>query len=172
MIETERLSFRKFTLDDLPQLIEQRSDPEVNKYLGGAARQNPEELAKRIRFYMSCYDSHGFGMCPMVWKETGNVIGTAGLQPLENTSEIEVGYSIIKEYWGRGIGTEAARGWLEFGFREKRLQRIVAVADLGNDASIRIMKKLGMKFEKSGLHYDLECAFYAISRDRFQELKT
>jgi RimJ/RimL family protein N-acetyltransferase len=111
-------------------------------------------------------------MCPMVWKETGNVIGTAGLQPLENTSEIEVGYSIIKEYWGRGIGTEAARGWLEFGFREKRLQRIVAVADLGNDASIRIMKKLGMKFEKSGLHYDLECAFYAISRDRFQELKT
>jgi RimJ/RimL family protein N-acetyltransferase len=167
MIETERLSFRKFTLYDLPQLIEQRSDPEVNKYLGGTARQNPEELAKRIRFYMSCYDSHGFGMCPMIWKETGEVIGTAGLQPLENTNEIEVGYSIIKKYWGRGIGTEAARGWMEFGFLEKRLQRIVAVADLDNCASIRIMEKLGMKFEKSELHYDIECAFYSISRPTF-----
>src|SRR5687768_11260384 len=116
IVETERLAFRHFTLDDLPQLIEQRSHPEVNKYLGGPDRQNAEALATRIRFYMSCYASHGFGMCPMIWKETGEVIGTAGLQPLENTADIEVGYSMIKDFWGRGIGTEAARGWMEFGF--------------------------------------------------------
>jgi RimJ/RimL family protein N-acetyltransferase len=57
MIESERLIFREFNLDDLPTLIEQRSDPDVNKYLGGTKLQNPEALAKRIRFYMSCYES-------------------------------------------------------------------------------------------------------------------
>lgn len=167
MIESERLRFRKFTLDDLPTLIEQRSDPDVNKYLGGTKLQNPEALAKRIRFYMSCYEIHGFGMCPMIWKPTGQVIGTAGLQPLDGTDEIEVGYSMIKEFWGKGIGTEAARVWMDHGFHHAGLDRIVAVAHTGNVASRRIMEKLGMTYEKSEVHYGAECAFYAISKKNF-----
>ena len=167
MVESERLTFRNFTLDDLPLLIEQRSDPEVSKYLGGTKLQNPEALAKRIRFYMSCYDSHGFGMCAMLWKPTGEMIGSAGLQPLDGTDEIEVGYSMIKEYWGRGIGTEAAAAWLGHGFHEHGLERIVAVAHTENWASRRIMEKLGMHYEKTEFHYDAECAFYAISKDEF-----
>ena len=167
MIESERLKFRKFTTDDLPQLIEQRSDPEVNKYLGGTKLQNPEALAKRLNFYISCYESHGFGMCAMIWKPTGEVIGSAGLQPLDGTDEIEVGYSMIKEFWGLGIGTEAARAWLDHGFQDHGLDRIVAVAQMGNRPSMHIMEKLGMKFEKTEVHYGSECAFYAISKEEF-----
>lgn len=167
MIETERLIFRKFTLDDLPTLIEQRSDPEVNKYLGGTRLQNPEALAKRLDFYISCYDKFGFGNCAMIWKPTGEMIGSAGLQPLEDSGEIEVGYNMIKEFWGRGIGTEAARGWLEYGFNTAGLERIVAVAIEANRGSTRIMEKLGMRYEKTELHYDEECVFYAISKDEF-----
>lgn len=167
MIESERLIFRKFTVDDLPALITTRSDPEVIKYLGGTKLQNPEALAKRIRFYISCYDSHGFGMCSMIWKPTGQVIGSAGLQPLDGTEEIEVGYSMVKEYWGRGIGTEAARAWMEYGFRDHALDRIVAVAHTENWASRHIMEKLGMKYEKTEFHYDAECAFYAVSKEEF-----
>src|SRR5688572_5978510 len=167
MIETERLLFRKFTLEDLPQLIEQRANPEVNKYLGGPARQNAEALAKRIRFYISCYDSHGFGSCAMLWKETGEMIGTAGIQPLEDTGEIEVGYSIIKEFWGKGIGTEAARGWLDYGFRQAGLGKIVAVALEENVPSIRIMEKLGMRYEKTDVFYGEPCVCYSITREEF-----
>lgn len=167
MIETERLFFRKFDLGDLPLLIEQRSDPDVNRYLGGTRLQNPEALAKRIRFYMSCYESHGFGMCPMFWKETGEMIGAAGIQPLENTGETEVGYSVVKDFWGKGIGTEAARGWLHYGFTTAGLDRIVAVAVTENTVSRRIMEKLGMKYEKTEIHYEEECAFYAISKKDF-----
>lgn len=167
MIETERLFFRKFELNDLPLLIEQRSDPDMSRYLGGTRLQNPEALAKRIRFYMSCYESHGFGMCPMFWKETSEMIGADGIQPLEKTSEIEVGYSVVKDLWGKGIGTEAARGWLHYGFTTVGLDRIVAVAVTENAASRRIMEKLGMKYEKTETHYDEECAFYAISREEF-----
>ena len=167
MIETQRLYFRKFELGVLPQLIEQRSDPDMYRFLGGTRMQNPEALAKRIRFYMSCYDSHGFGMCPMFWKETGEMIGAAGLQPLEDTGDIEVGYSVIKALWGKGIGTEAARGWMEFGFNNFGLERIVAVAVEANTASRRIMEKLGMKYEKTEEHYGEECAFYAVSKEEF-----
>jgi RimJ/RimL family protein N-acetyltransferase len=169
MIETERLTFRKFVDEDLPLLIEQRADPEVNKYLGGPKRQSAEALATRMKFYMDCYWKFGFGMCPMAWKETGEIIGTAGLQPLENTGEIEVGYSIIKKYWGLGIGTEAARGWMAFGFNQMGLERIVAVAVVGNTASTHIMEKLGMKFEKNEMHYGEECSFYGISKQEFLE---
>jgi len=167
MIESERLIFRKFTLDDLPQLIEQRSDPDVNKFLGGTKLQNPEALAKRIQFYISCYDSHGFGMSAMIWRPSGEVIGSAGLQPLDGTDEIEVGYSMIKKFWGQGIGTEAAGAWLDHGFRNAGLDRIVAVAHTENWASRRIMEKLGLKYEKTEFHYGSECAFYAISKDEF-----
>lgn len=167
MIETERLIFRPFTEEDLPTLIRQRSDPEVNKYLGGPARQNAESLAARIKFYIECCDKFGFGMCAMIWKETGEMIGSAGLQPLENTGEIEVGYSLIREYWGLGIGTEAAKGWMRHGFDRHGLERIVAVAVKENAGSRRIMEKLGMRFEKNEVHYGEDCAFYGISKEEF-----
>lgn len=167
MVESERLIFREFTPEDLPALIETRTDPEVNRFLGGTKLQNPQALATRIRFYISCYATHGFGMCAMLWKPTGQMIGSAGLQPLDGTDEIEVGYSMIKEYWGRGIGTEAARAWLDHGFRQHRLTRIVAVAHTENWASRHIMEKLGMQYEKTEFHYDAECAFYSISKDTF-----
>ena len=170
MIESERLIFRKFTLDDLPKLIEQRTDPEVSKYLGGTKLQNPEALAKRIQFYISCYDTHGFGMCAMLWKPTGEMIGSAGLQPLDGTDDIEVGYSMIKEYWGQGIGTESARAWMTHGFTNHGLDRIVAVAHTENWASRRIMEKVGMTYEKTEVHYGADCAFYAISKEKFLEL--
>ena len=167
MIETERLIFRKFTSEDLPLLITQRSDPDVNRYLGGEELQNPAALAQRIKFYISCYEKYGFGMCVMIWRPTGEIIGSAGIQPLYGTDDIEVGYSMIKDFWGRGIGTEAARGWLTFGFTDAGLEKIVAVAHLENTASRRIMEKLGMTYKKTEYHYNADCAFYSITRTEF-----
>ena len=165
--ETERLIIRKFTPADLPRLIEMRSDPEVNIYLGGTRMQDAEAITKRIQFYIGCYDKYGFGMCAMIWKPSGEMIGWSGLQPLDGTDEIEVGYGMIKEFWRRGIGFEAAKAWLDFGFNEKNLERIVAVAYPENKGSWRIMEKLGMRYEKTEAHYGADCKFYAISKDEF-----
>lgn len=167
MLETERLLIRKFTPEDLDKLIEIRSDPEVYKYLGGIERQNPQALAKRLRFYIGCYDKYGFGTCAAIWKETGEMIGSCGLQPLEDTGEIEVGYALAKDFWGKGLGYECARAWLEYGFERAGLERIVAVAYPENVGSWRVMEKCGMKYEKTETHYDHECVFYAISKNEF-----
>src|SRR5215468_7700179 len=116
MIETERLKMRKFTRDDLPWLIELRTQPEVYKHLGGTKLQNPESISARLDFYIDCYAKHGFGCCAMIWKETGEIIGHSGLQPLEDTGDVEVGYTLAPEFWRRGLGYECAMGWLDYGF--------------------------------------------------------
>jgi ribosomal-protein-alanine N-acetyltransferase len=172
MLETERLLIRRFTPNDLEKLIQTRSDPEVSKYLGGQELQNSVALKKRLDFYLDCYEKFGFGMCAMIWKLTGEMIGSSGIQPLEDTGEIEVGYSVVKEFWRQGIGFECARAWLEYGFENAALERIVAVTYPGNIGSRRILEKCGMKYEKIETHYNFECVFYGISREEFFSLKT
>ena len=74
---------------------------------------------------------------------------------------------MIKKFWGRGIGFETARGWLDYGFNTAGLERIVAIALPENTGSWRIMEKCGMKFEGTGRHYELDVVCYAISKDEF-----
>jgi ribosomal-protein-alanine N-acetyltransferase len=167
MLETERLIIRQFTPQDLDKLIELRSDDDVIKYLGGRRLQNPEAIAKRLEFYIDCYRRFGYGMCAMIWRKTGEMIGWSGLQPLEDSGDTEVGYGMIKEFWGRGIGFECASAWLRYGFENTNLTRIVAVASPENTASWRIMEKLGMRREKTETHYGMECVFYRIDKEDF-----
>ncbi len=166
MIETDRIHFRKYTLDDLPVLIAQRTVPEVARYIGGLELQTPEFVEKRLKFSI---DNHrnGLGMCAMILKETGENIGWSGLQPLEDSGEIEVGYGMLEEFWGRGLGFECAEGWLKYGFETIGLDRIVAVAKKENIGSWRIMEKCGMKFEGSRHNYGMELVSYAITKDEF-----
>ena len=167
MFDTERLRLRKLTRDDLDWLIEMRSDPDVNRYLGGSRLQNPEAIARRLEFYLECYERFGFGQSAMELKDTGRLIGCSGLQPLENTGEIEVGYSLAKEFWKQGFGFECAHAWLKYGFETAGLERIVAIADPRNTGSWRIMEKCGMRFEKNENHYGIDVVFYAITKQEF-----
>jgi ribosomal-protein-alanine N-acetyltransferase len=167
-METKRLLHRQFTPADLERLIEMRVEPEVMKYLGGEEMQNPAALEKRLEFYISGY-AQRIGMHGVIWKESGEMIGWSGLQLLEDTEEIEVGYGMIKEFWGKGIGYETARFWLRYGFEQIGLERIVAVADKENIGSWKIMEKLGMKYEKDVGRYGMNCVFYGISKDEFKK---
>ena len=169
LLETERLTMRKFTPDDLPWLIEMRTPEAVNRYLGGTTMQNPEALAVRLKFYIECYEKFGFGMCVMSITETGEQIGSSGLQPLEDTGEIEVGYNLSEKYWRKGYGYEAAMCWLGFGFERCGLDRIVAVAYPENTGSWTIMEKCGMTYQKTEEHYGIDCVLYAITREEFEK---
>ncbi len=169
ILTTEHLSMRPFAESDLDWLVSHRSDGDVSRYLGGAELQTPSFVLKRLRFYMDCFERLGFSMCLTTWNETGRAIGVSGLQPLEKTGHIEVGYSFEKEFWGKGLATEAAAAWLEFGFSKAGLERIVAVAEPANIGSTRVMEKLGMTFEKTSLSYGLQVVRYAVSKETFQK---
>jgi ribosomal-protein-alanine N-acetyltransferase len=144
-----------------------RTPTAVNQYLGGPAMQNAEALAARMPFYLKCHEKYGFGYCTMALRSNGERIGTSGLQPLEDTGEIEVGYNLSEKYWRQGFGYESAMAWLNYGFETAGLQRIVAVAHPENVGSWRIMEKCGMKYETTEQHYGFDCVLYAVSRDEF-----
>jgi ribosomal-protein-alanine N-acetyltransferase len=167
IIETERLRLRPFTWDDLPEMMRLRGNEEVVRYLGGTQMQTPEFIEQRLRFYMECREKYGFSSTPAIRKSDGVFLGWGGLQPLEDSGEIEVGYGFDKPYWGQGYATELAAAWLRYGFETARLARIVAVADPENTASRHVMEKLGMRYEKMAMHYGHNCVFYAIARDEF-----
>lgn len=169
MLETARLLLRELTMDDLDELTELRADPLVMKYIGAQDRAKVEQ---RLRYYISHYEPHRFGMWGVVHKEQGKLIGWCGLMFLEGTPEVEVGYGVAKAYWGQGLMTEAAAASLRYGFEERGLARIVAVALPENTASRRIMEKLGMKYEKNALHYGFDCVYYAIAREEFRPDKS
>ncbi len=168
MIETARLLFRKFTMADLDWLCELRSDEEVARYLGGV--QQRERIETRLRWYLDCYEKLGFGYCLMTYRESGEAIGWCGLQPLDDTGEIEIGYGMAKAYWGFGLGTEACKAWLKFGFDKLDMPRITAIAFPENTASRHIMEKAGMKYEKNIFARGHHLALYAISKTEFNTL--
>ena len=163
---------RPIVQDDLPWLIQMRSAEPVARYLGGTEMQNAAKLTERMKFYLKCHEELGYGLCVMSLKSNGEPMGTSGLQPLEDTGEIELGYNFSEKFWRQGFGLECALGWLDYGFRELHLDRIVAIAQPENVGSWRIMEKCGMKYENTSKHYGFDCVFYAISRDEFAEART
>jgi RimJ/RimL family protein N-acetyltransferase len=167
IIETDRLLMRPIVPDDLPTLIRLRSDDDVSRYIGGQRMQSPKAIEQRFRFYLACQAQRGYGMSLLLRKTDGEVMGWGGLQPLEETGEIEVGYGFDKPHWGQGYATEMAAAWLRFGFERAGLERIVAVAIPENTASRRVMEKLGMRYERDAEHYGNKCVFYAITRAEF-----
>ena len=83
----------------------------------------------------------------VVAKDSGMVVGGAGIQPQDRSGDFELAWSIWKEHWNNGYATETATALKDHAFRVMRLKRIVAVADVPNLASIRIMQKIGMRYD-------------------------
>lgn len=155
---------------DLPFLLRFRADEEVSRYLGGPETATPEFIARRLEFYLDCHRQYGFGMCAMLHKPDNEMIGWSGIQPLEDSGEIEVGYGFDRPHWGKGYATEAANAFLRYGFETAGLRRIVAVASPENTASRHVMEKLGMRYEKNVRHYNTDCVLYAVAREEFTPL--
>ena len=154
---------------DLSDLFAIRSDPEVMRFIGTGQPQSMDQVRDSLGYVISDWEKKGFGRWAIVHKADKKLIGWCGLAFLDKTDEIEIGYGIAKEYWGRGLTTEAAAASLRYGFEELKLDRIVAVAMPENLASRRIMEKLGMRFEKTGHWYEAELVYYAILRDEYSQ---
>lgn len=161
-IETSRLQLRHFTLEDFDDLFRLYSDPEVMRYLSPRTKEQTQtSLYKHIEHWQA----HNFGMWAVIHKESGKLIGRCGLSWLANTPEIELGYLFDKSYWRQGLATEAAIATLKYGFGEINLQRIVAIARPQNTASMRVIEKVGMKYQKAAYFYKFNVVYYSLERE-------
>jgi ribosomal-protein-alanine N-acetyltransferase len=166
--ETPRLYFRRFTCDDLEALAALRSDPDVMKYVGPRRAESIGEVQAVLAKVMVHWEQHGFGPWALIDKATGKLAGWCGLKYLEDTGQVEIAYGLAKEYWGKGLASEAAAAAMEYGFEQLRLERIVAIAWPDNIASKVIMKKLGMRYVTTARFYGGEWVYYHIERKKYQ----
>lgn len=148
ILETERLILREITLADQEVLFRLHSNPSVQKYTGEAVVRSMEEIEKAVKNRIVNYKKYGYGRWATILKSGKRFVGWAGLAYLPEFDEIDLGYRFFPEYWGIGIATEASEAILEYGFNQLGLEKIVAIAMKENKASIRVMEKVGMEFEK------------------------
>ena len=143
-LETTRLRLRLFTHDDLQVMWVLGTDPDVIKYADTPAR-DMEEIRQRLeQGPLADYRKYGYGRFAVELKETGDVIGFCGIKYLPEIDLPEVGFRYMKEYWGRGIGTEAAKACVAFARDDLKIKKLVALIIAENTASIRVAEKLGM----------------------------
>lgn len=166
-IETERLLLRPMTDADLEWYASLRADAEVMRFIGATGTLTREQSKERLDRLLACWTQHGLGMFSVRPRDDATPIGWAGLQPLDGSEEIEVGYGFGRPAWGRGFATEAARAVVRWGFADRALERIVAVAYPENDASRRVMEKLGMRHEGMRLVYGVESVYYSLTPNDF-----
>ena len=97
---------------------------------------------------MASYEKHGFGLCLVVLKETGESIGMCGLIRRNGLDDVDIGYALLPRFWSKGYAVEAAQAVKTYAKDVIGLKRLVAITDLANEGSIRVLEKIGLRYEK------------------------
>lgn len=145
-LETERLIIRPSTPEDFDDLYAIQSDPDVMQYIGQGVRTR-SEVNKWLTKAIIHHQKYGFSFCSVFETTSGLLIGQAGLQYLgydDNQPDIEVGYRLKKQYWGKGYATELTRALIIWGFDNLTVDKLVAVINPENEKSRRVLEKAGM----------------------------
>lgn len=148
-IETERLLLRKFTPDDADDMFNNwASDPDVTRYLTWPAHNCVDGTKWVLSMWIPQYEDGKVFNWAIYYKETDEVIGNISVVQLdEGIESADIGYSLGKAFWGKGIMPEALKAVINFLFDEVGLNRIAAGHDVNNPKSGRVMEKAGMKKE-------------------------
>ena len=152
-LHTDRLLLRPLRATDASDMFRYAQREDVTTYLLWSPHPSERYTRDYLTYVESRYPLGDFHDWAVIEKESGRMIGTCGFTRIDAPNNgAEIGYVLNPEYHGRGLGTEAAREVLRFGFEVLKLHRIEARFMAGNAASRHVMDKLGMGFE--GYRYD------------------
>lgn len=149
-IETERLILRELRLSDLEGMFELDSDPEVHKYLGNKPVKTIDESRKILESVISQYKERGIGRWAAIEKSSGNFIGWSGIRLNTEykmngcTNYYDVGYRLIKRFWGKGYATESGKAAVNYAFNTLKLPELYGITEKGNQASHNALLKIGL----------------------------
>ena len=175
-LETERLLLRAPVPEDAVPLAPMYGDTEVMRYLGDGRTLTPEETERSVRRMIEGWAADGFGLFTTVRKEDHAVIGRVGLilwNPETwrtvrvadgGPTELEVGYTIGRPYWGRGYATEAAAASRDYALEQLGARRLIALIIRGNDASENVARKLGFEYERDVKFGKRDAQLFALER--------
>jgi ribosomal-protein-alanine N-acetyltransferase len=164
ILETERLLLREFVPDDVDALAAVISDPETMRfYPEPRDRAGVESWIERNR---RRYRDDGHGLWAMVLKSSGEVVGDCGLarQTVDDVDEIEIGYHVRRDLWGRGLAPEAAAACRDYGFERLGAKQLISLIRPENLPSRRVAEKVGLSLWKEVMWRDLPHCVYVIHR--------
>ena len=174
--ETERLILREILPTDVEGMYELDADPEVHKYLGNKPVTSREQTVEVINFIRQQYIDNGIGRWAIIDKKSNEFLGWTGLKFV--TDEInhhknyyDLGYRLIKKYWGQGIATESAFASLGYAFDKLDAKEVYAMADCGNNGSNNILKKVGLNFIETFDLNGIKHNWYKIAKGEFENNK-
>ncbi len=148
IVQTERLFFRELMQADLQDLKEILQDPEVvYAYEHEFTDADVQVWLDRQRMR---YAQYGFGLWALILKETGEMVGQAGLtmQTVESEEVLEIGYLLKKRFWHNGYAREAAEACKQYAFAELHADKVYSIIKADNIASMRVAAAIGMKMER------------------------
>ena len=148
-LETARLTLRRLELEDAAFIVRLLNEPSFIENIGDRAVRSIEDAHRYLREGpMAMYEDYGFGLWHVARNSDGAAVGTCGLLKRDNLPDVDIGYAFLPEFWGLGYAIEAAEATMRHGAGKFGLKRIIAVVSQGNNASIRVLEKLGMRHER------------------------
>ena len=147
ILETDRLLLRELNSGDAKNFYELNQNPNVIRYTGDKAFATIAAAQNFLENYRD-YQTNGFGRWAVIHKSNGAFLGWCGLKYLKAIDETYIGFRFFEEYWNKGFATESAKSCLNYGFEIANLETIVGRAMPENLASIRVLEKLGLAYEK------------------------
>ena len=129
------------------------ADPLVWRYIGSDVSTSLDETRTRVEALAALDRDYGFTLWAVVERETGELVGDCGLIPLERVGpEVELGYRLAREHWGKGYATEAARAARDLGFGRFGLEHIYVDVDSENEGSLQVARNLGARLVGPATH--------------------
>lgn len=157
--ETSRLYIRNWLQTDIPVYAKIIGDPEVMRFIGTGDPKPYSEAEKAFEKYNGQIEAQGWARFAVALKESDQVIGFCGFDHYRD--ELDFGWRLSKDEWGKGYATEAAMAVLELGIHQFKFPRIVCHAFTENKGSINVIEKLGLPFEKEWTFHEKPVRQYA-----------
>lgn len=146
---TERLTLRQFTLDDAPFILELLNDPAYIQNISDKGVRTIEDARGYIHNGpIASYQRFGFGLYLVLLRETGVSLGMCGLIKRDTLPDVDIGFAFLPQYRANGYAFEAASAVMAYGRDTLKLERIIAIVSPNNNDSIKLLLKLGLKFDR------------------------
>jgi RimJ/RimL family protein N-acetyltransferase len=148
--ETNRLIISKFTLKDATFFLELVNSPNWIKFIGDRKTRTVQDAEKRIKEgHLESYKTNGFGFYKLLLKpENNKPIGTCGLIKRDTLEDVDIGFAMLPDYEGIGLGKEASVEVIKLAKNLFKLKKLVAITNPDNKNSIKLVEKLGFTYEK------------------------
>lgn len=147
-IETERLLIRPWKAEDRSSFAAITNHEDVVRFINAGSFYGDPEIDEFFARQNRQLAQHGVCMGAVVEKSAGSVVGLAGIQPLGDRDDLEIGWVFARSSWGRGYATEAGRAAMDYVLNILEKPRVVAIIDPDNLASKRVAARLGMEYDR------------------------